>query len=161
MANDNDKDLLTRIKRLESDVLSYKTSQPVGTDSVRVFQNQTNNIWDVEQTVVESFAGAGYGQVRASVRFKADHQSAPFGRMRWFATVNGVNYSYTTSSENATSATPYIFSSIDNLTPTTEELNDPTLLRFNIVGSAAPGVVLRYKFIIDATDTGRIYWDLF
>lgn len=155
----DDDDLAKRIKRLESDVLGYKTTQPVGTDSVRAFTTQSNNIWDVTTTVVESYPGAGSGQSRAFVRFKAAHQTAPFGRLRWQATVNGVNYNYATSSNNFNSTSvPYGFSSVDNYYASPEEINDPTMLRWNWVMSAPAGAVLRVKFFIEATDSGRLYW---
>jgi hypothetical protein len=153
-----DDDLGKRIKRLESDVLGYKTTQPVGTDSVRAYTTQSNNIWDITTTVVESYAGAGYGQSRAFVRFKAAHQVAPFGRLRWQATVNGVNYRYDTSSNNFNSAIPYGFSSVDNYYATAEEINDPTMLRWNWVMSGPTGAVIRVKFFVEATDSGRLYW---
>lgn len=154
--------LLKRIKRLESDIIAFKTSQPIGSDSVRVFSTQTNNIWDLEKTIVESFPGAGYGQARVAIKFKANNQVAPFGQLRWFATINGNNYNYTTPSTFINSSTvPYIFSGHSWQGLTQEELNDPTILSFIIVGSAPPEAVVRYKFVVDATDTGMIFYNEF
>lgn len=154
-----DDDLGKRIKRLEADIISYKTSQPVGSDSVRAYTTQSNNIWDLTETVVESYPGSGSGQARAFVRFKAAHQTAPFGRLRWQAQINGVNYNYSTTSNFFNTTTPYIFSSMDMFYASAEELNDSTLLRWNWVASAAPGATIRVKFFVEATDTGRLYWN--
>ena len=158
----DDNNLVKRIKRLEQDVIDFKTKQPVGTDSVRAYTTQTNNIWDVEGTVVESYPGAGSGQVRAFVRFQADNQNIPFGSMRLIATVNGNNYQYANSSNNFNSTTvPYIMTGTDPFW-TAEEGADPSILRFLVVGTGPVGTQFKYKFFVDATDTGRIYytWNL-
>lgn len=153
-----DNDLGKRIKRLEEDILAYKTTQPVGSDSVRTYTTQSNNIWDITQTITESYPGSGYGQVRRAVRFKANRQQAPFGRLRCFITVNGVNYNYDGESLYFNSSTPYVFIMEDTVTSTSEEMNDPTLLKWNFIASGPVGMVYRAKFIIDATDSGRLYW---
>lgn len=150
--------LMQRMIRLEKDVLAYKTAQPIGTDSVRAYTTQTNNIWDVEGTTIESVPGFGYGQMRAYVRFQADNQLIPFGNLRVAVLINGENYNYPTSADNFNSnTTPYVFMGTD-WTATSEELNNPSILRFLVIGSAPVGTNIKYKFFVDATDTGRIYW---
>lgn len=154
-----DNDLAKRIKRLEEDILDYKTTQPVGSDSVRVYSTQSNNIWDVEVTATEMFAGDGYAQVRKAVRFKANKQQAPLGRLRAFVTINGNNYNYAGESLYFNdSTTPYVFMLEDTVTSSSEEMNDPTLLRWNFIASVPHNSVVRVKFFVDATDSGRLYW---
>lgn len=159
-----DKLLVRRIHELETSIQDFKAPQPVGTDSVRTYTNLTNNQWDITW-VATSDGFAAWNRWR--VRFKADHQSAPFGRLRAIVEFNGVKYDFSTNSTAYLSTTRNFMSVNDDYLGyglatggKLSEFEDPQLLRFEVRGSAvAVGVVVRMKFFVDATDTGRIYFD--
>lgn len=155
----NDTDLLKRIKRLENDVLGYKTFQPIGSDSVRTFTTMTNNEWDVDVVLVESFAGASFGQIDKRIRFKADNQKAPFVRLRAFAEFDGIRYDYSTNSRDTLNTTiDTVLIQDDWYAINRQETVDPGLLRLQCLASGSPGKRVKLKFAIDATDTGRMYF---
>lgn len=154
-----DNDLLKRIKKLEEELVAYKTTQPVGSDSVRTFTTNSNDIWDFNTTITELIAGDGYGQFRKAVRFKANTQQAPFGRLRAFVQFNNVNYNPATGSLWFNSnVKPYVFMLEDTVTSSSDEMNDPELLRWNFIATAPHNTNIKVKFFVDATDTGRLYW---
>lgn len=160
-----DKALVKRIHELETAIQDFKAPQPVGTDSVRTYTTQTNNEWDIVWTATsDGFAAWN----RWKIRFKSAHQNAPFGRLRVIADFNGVKYDWSTISSAYLSTTRNFLSVHDDYLGTglatsndrASEFEDPQLLRFEVLGSAvAVGVVVRMKFFVEATDTGRIYFD--
>jgi hypothetical protein len=149
-----DNDLAEHIKRIENDLIAFKTAQPIGTDSVLTFSTQTNNIWDYSVVGVDSPATF----VRLFVRMVAHNQDAPFGRIRFFAECDGVNFDYKTpESWRLTNKGPFVWASDDFFYATSNEMNNPKLLRFMIEMSVPLGKTLNVKYVIDATDTGRVY----
>jgi hypothetical protein len=162
--NKDNKEIYNRIHLLETTIKGFKAPQFVGTDSVRTYTNLTNNEWD-DTWVSVSSGGFGISK-RFRVRFKAAHQDAPFGRIRVIADFNGVKYDPRTNSNAYLSSTQNFMAANDeylgngfNLdNPMLEEFEDPRLLRFEVrVSTLAAGITVRLKYIVDATDTGRIY----
>lgn len=151
-------DLAEHIKRIENDLIAMKTSQPIGSDSVLTFSTQTNNIWDFEFAPVSTGDGAIARGVRLSVRMLCHNQDAPFGRIRFFAEYNGAPYDYKTPANwRFTAKGPYIMCSDDFLYASSNEMANARLLRFMIDITVPIGGVLKLKYVIDATDTGRVY----
>jgi hypothetical protein len=163
---DRDKSLLQRLHDLEMSVQDFKSPQPVGTDSVRTYTNLTNNQWDVTWSAVNQ--GPFTGQILQSrVRFVADHQDAPFGRIRCIAEFDGVKYDIKTPANAYGSSTQNYMSCGDELlgngfnldNPMLLEFENPQMLRFEVrVSAKEVGVIVKLKFIVDATDTGKVTW---
>jgi hypothetical protein len=156
-----DLEVLRRIKALETSIRDFKTSQPIGTDSVKTYTSATNNEWDIIWTATLT-GGSAWNRWR--IKFKADHQDAPFGRIRAVADFNGVPFDFSTRSGIYLNgnflrvADDYLGNGLSSST-NSAEFEDPQLLRFVAEGSAlAAGVVVRIKFFVDATDTGRVYF---
>lgn len=151
-------DLVKRIKKLESNVLGYKTFQPIGGNSVRTFTTMTNKQWDLEGVTTADFEGSTTGQIGARIRFKADNQQAPFARIRFFAEINGQRYDYSTSgNEKLNTSTPAVTVQDDWYGQNRQEILDTSLVRFTCVASALNGTTIKIKFAVDATDTGTLY----
>lgn len=55
-----DNDLMSIVKELETDFNELKGNQIVGSDAVRTFKSQTVNIWDVEITLPPGAFGQEY-----------------------------------------------------------------------------------------------------
>lgn len=156
-------ELAKRVHDLETLIKDFKSPQSIGRDSVQTYTNLTNNEWD--DTWVAASVGGSIAK-RFRVRFKADHQDAPFGKIRVIADFNGVKYDpstpagqYLGNARNFMECNDEFLGNGFNLdNPMLEEFEDPKLLRFEVVVSAiAVGVVVRLKYIVDATDTGRMY----
>ena len=152
-----DNSIAKRVKKLQSDLKQYKSPQPVGSDSVRTYTTLSNNEWDVTWVSVDN--GGNFWE-RFRVEFKADHQRAPFGRLRVIADFNGQIYEPSTPSDVYLSGDYFAVS--DNVfgTGSSEDFAVADTLRWTIeVSTAVVSTVVRFKFIVDATDTGTLSWD--
>lgn len=154
----NDEDtIFKKIKRLEDDLRGYKTSQPVGTDSVITYTTQTNNIWDVETTLPPNTLGFGNSSYEEyEIQFTSRNQIAPFARARVFAQCALPIYYVTSDVAFSTTAelTIAVSESTSYLNPTAA--SDPQLYRYTIRVSGPQLTAYKLKFIMDATDQGRM-----
>lgn len=159
-----DKNIAQSVSRLEKDLVQMKTSQPVGSGSVRAYETLTNNIWDSNYT----FTAANYNGLAYTggiyVKFISRTQSAPFATIRVIAEINGQKYN-PLSAQNFAVTGPT--AGIDNAYVTIYEdifnsgsLSDYALdntVKWQINTSARSiGTVIRLKVIVTATDMGRI-----
>jgi hypothetical protein len=158
---DRDNALLNRLHQLQTDIREFKSPQPIGSDSVQVYTTMTNDQWDVIWTSTAEFDSVFFN--RWWVYFLADTQTAPFGRIRVIADIDGIKFDPSTpESARLSNTRPYV-QGYDDIFGTginsPQELNNPSLLRF-VVDASTPsaGQVLRMKFFVDATDTGTISW---
>lgn len=149
-----------KIKNIKNELVSFKTAQPIGSQSVRVSNIQTNNLWDYEWTPTQLDASATGGyEAHILVTYISSFQQAPFASIRIIAEINGLRYDPTTKP-------PFVSGS-----------SDPGIDVYgNIFGTGLGGTVggsntvqwrvdlnanslnttIKLKFLIKATDIGSI-----
>lgn len=159
----NDTDLAKELSRLEKDLIQMKTSQPVGSNSVRAYETLTNFVWDYDYTMSSSnYNGLSYTH-GFGVKFVARSQSAPFASIRLIAQVNGDRYNPLSAQNNNGGVTTGVDNSYitiyEDIT-TTGNLSDYALdntVRW-VVGTncKSAGTNFKIKVIVTATDLGRI-----
>lgn len=154
-----------QLARLEKDLLEMKSSQPIGSNSVRSYEILSNFVWDYDYTIsAEDFNGFSYSH-SFRVRYIADNQQAPFASIRFMAQVNNIKYNPLTPQSNF--VIPGVTSGTDNAYIRIGEdiFTNPDLTEYaldNVIDwrvellPGSLGTNFKLKFIINATDTGRI-----
>lgn len=163
-----DIEMVKLVDRMEKDLLAMKSSQPIGSNSVRVYETLTNFIWDYDYTMTSAnYDGIRYGH-GMQIKFISRNQSAPFGSLRIQAKINGVTYDPVTAHNNfggVTNGPDLSYITINEDIQNTGNLYDYALdntLRWRINTSAASaGTNIQIKLIVTATDMGRIQVRLF
>lgn len=151
------------VARLEKDLVAMKTTQPIGSSSVRSYESLTNYVWDYDYTMAaNNYNGISYSH-GFSIKFTARNQSAPFANVRVLAQVNGVRY----NSLSATNTNGGVTTGVDNAyiqiyedifnTGSLKDYAQDNVIRWRINTSCKSiGTNFKIKVIVTATDMGRI-----
>lgn len=155
-----DNGLVDEIAKIERDLMQMKTSQPIGSNSVRVYETLTNFVWDYDYTMTSAdYNGIGYGR-GMRVIFTAREQSAPFATIRIMAEVNGQKYNMLWAPNGPSTGPANAYIQVYEDITSTGSLLDYTkdnTVRWRILPNCTTlGTTIRIKFIVTATDQGRL-----
>ena len=151
-----------RIKNLNQEATNLKTSQNTGWDSIRAYKIETTNEFDFDYT--PTFTG---GQTEEGIsfyaKFTADHQDAPFAKMvakvwvgnsAWFR-VGHWSEDVSASKDNGLNSNGWVWDVYGNYSPTGTPNKKNELSWYNSI-SVHGQINIKVKFIVYATDTGRL-----
>lgn len=139
------------IKQAQADLLDLKNKQFVGTDNIKVYENTSGDVWDVDEDVTIS---AG---IRIWAYFIADTQLAPFAEFVPEIRLNNVPYNTMTDTRLNDVRFGVDRSFLVELNPSTEEAKRLAYYGLNLSNSSYPVTInVKVKFTVLATDTGTV-----
>ncbi len=157
---DNDS-VEARLKRLEDDTRALKGAQFIGFDSVRAYKIETENTWDIDWTPTFGPPQTGVFE-HLYMKFTADNQDAPMCNMYIKVLINNSIYYRVSASDdptgdNGVNMNGTVRDSFGNYSPTPAVPNTSKEVSwYDTLGSKISGTNIKAKFIVYATDTGKL-----
>ena len=138
-------DLAKYIGDIKTQIVDFKSTQSIGSKSIKVFKTQTSNDWDAIWTRPNPFTVNSV----SVFRFIPDNQDAPFISIRVYAQVNGFDFDPMFADRSAVE----IMSNLGNVVTLR---SNPITFGVSLQGGNQAGDTTRIKITVLGTDTGRI-----
>jgi hypothetical protein len=151
-----------RIKNLNQEATNLKTSQSTGWDSIRSYKIETTNEFDYAYT--PTFVSGQTGEtMHVYLKFIADHQEAPFAKAVMKIKVAGASWyrighwadDVADVKDYGIDTNGWVQDNYGNYSPTETPNKRNELSWYNAI-SFSGQIPIQVKFIIYATDTGRM-----
>lgn len=153
--------LATELGYIEREIEQLKNKQFIGTDSVQIYPNQTEDLWDYERTT--SFVSPQTEELHNfSVVFTADRQAAPFSKLTVHALIDNTT-NFKVGELHVGMAGVWFNDIIPDYYLVYRMMDDPSFVPapnkiawYFAYSAYASGKNIKFKLTVHSTDTGTI-----
>lgn len=151
--NERETNVPTELAKLQREVVAFKNSQYIGSDSIRTYTNETSNTWDYTKTLETVVPPFHYSQ--HLVKFTANSGKIPTAQLKIKAQIDGVNYNPATLETDLTNG--YIYADFNYLAVySTDIYTKPNTLTWLILCQANSAKIFKVKVYVESTDIGEV-----